>query len=376
MFYWSATLAALLMYANWLTPPSVDLSPAIGNGIPTVAGRLSPTVSAHTRAVLIGVSPDIADRVREALYGLSWDMGELVLVDLGNLRRPSVEFSIPLLRELHGSGIVPILLGADAAFVRAQYLAFGELNRQVGICSIDQWIGLSTNPAPPTDRPLDAAVHRRGAPAFHLCHIGAQRHLVDPELAALFELRHFDSFPLGLARAELTELEPAIRDCDVMQLHIGGLLHAEAPAQEGYHGSGFSLQEASQLCFYGGNSDRMASFGLYGLTDGDRNDAAQRLTVAAYAQLAWYFLHGMSLRCNDFPVASSGMTEYMVDTQLRERVTFWRSPRSGRWWVQVPIDAPAGSPRNRLVACSERDYQRTREAGRLPDRILSAFVRY
>lgn len=364
------------MYANWLTPPSVDFTTAFGKGSPTIGGQLDLRITARTQAVLIGVTPAVADRVRSALYSLSWDMGELVLADLGNLRRSGVEFSIPLLRELHGSGIVPILLGADEDFIRAQYLAFGELNRQVGICTVDQSVSLSSAAEVTPARPLDAAIHRKGTPAFHLCHIGAQRHLVDPALAALFERRHFDTFPLGLARAELTELEPAIRDCDVMQFHIGSILHAEAPAQEGWHASGFSLQEASQLCFYGGNSDRMASFGVYGCpSEGDSNTALH-LTAAAYAQLAWYFLYGMSLRCNDFPVESKGMTEYVVDTQLRDQVTFWRSPRSGRWWVQVPIDAPAGSPRNRLVSCSERDYQLTREAGKLPDRILSAFVRY
>lgn len=363
------------MYSSWLIPP-IRFSPS---GFPNhaIGSHLPGSLNADTRVALIGLDALTADRLREQFYALAWDFGDLRLVDLGNLRKSSVDFAIPLFRELHLSGIVPLLVGRDDQLMRAQYLSFGDLNREVSIFNVDQHLALSPeSPADDRGQALDQALHRDRPPQFHLTHAGSQRQLVDPRLEQLCLDRHYGHYPLGTARASLGELEPAIRDADLLILHIGALLRSEAPAQGGYHPSGFSLQEACQLCYYAGNSDRLSSCGMYGFDNTYADADGLRLTAAAYAQLAWYFLLGISRRCGDFPVANTGMTEYVVDTKLTERVTFWRSPRSNRWWVQVPVDQFRGEERNRLVSCSHLDYLETSKEGKLPDRILTAFARY
>jgi hypothetical protein len=307
-----------------------------------------------------------------------WDFPELEIVDLGNLRKPSVEFAIPLLRELHTSGIVPVVLGSDSDLYRAQYLAFAEHSRQVGVFSIDQYLGVSADAAEVAvmENVLDELVYRSQLPQFHLACAGSQRHLIDPRLPALFASRHYGYYPLGEARADMAELEPPIRDADVLLLEVGALVRADAPAQRGYHASGFSLQEACQLCFYGGNSDRLSSFGIHGFLESEVATENAKLTAAAYAQLCWYFIYGVSRRFGDFPASTEGMTEYVVDTKVTGKLTFWYSPRSTRWWVAVPLEGKGGELRNRLVACSHRDYSSSSKEGKLPDRILDAFARY
>ena len=362
------------MYTSWLTPTT--FSP--GTTPPTALGyHFTALPSPATRVALIGAHSASADRVRRHLYALYWDHGPLALTDLGNLRKRSTDFVIPLLRELHEAGIAPVLLGGvGQAVARAQYLAFGSLHRQIGLFSLDQHITLSAEVGPEAAL-LDAAVHRSDRPVYHLAHAGSQRQLIDPRLEQLFEQRHFEHYSLGEARAAPADLEPCIRDADIALIDVGAILHAEAPAQVGYHPSGFSLQEAGQFCYYAGNSDRLSSFGIYGWElDAAAPAAAQELTAAAYAQLVWYFLHGMSRRSGDFPASTTGMTEYIVDAKLPQRMTFWRSPRSNRWWVQVPAEGQTGEERNRLVACSYEDYVQTSQEGKLPDRIVRAFSRY
>ncbi|MCP9237332.1 hypothetical protein NMA52_15350 [Lewinella sp. JB7] len=361
------------MYSTWLSPTSVDRS---NFASATVAHRLGDKPSTATRVALIGLNAATADGVRRQLYAHYWDFGNLEIVDLGNLRKQTTDFAIPLLRELHSASIVPVLLGDDEHMQRAQYLAFGELNRQVGIFAIDRRVSLRPEGAEEPAGALDAAIHRTQSPVYHLAHAGSQRHLLHPALEYVFASRHFESYPLGQARADLADLEPGIRDADLLALHIGAISWSEAPAQGGYHPSGFTLQEAGQLCYYAGNSDRLSSFGLYGFDAAHPGEDAQRLTAAAYAQLVWYFLHGLSRRAGDFPITLTGMAEYVVETSLAGRLTFWRSPRTGRWWVQVPVDAYRGEARNRLIACSYQDYLVTSKEGKLPDRILQAFSRY
>ncbi len=259
----------------------------------------------------------------------------------------------------------------------AQYLAFAEVNREVGICAIDSKIRVNREKSV-TDKQeiLDRAVHRTGSPAFHLAHIGDQRHLCDPRLDELFYTRHFERYPLGKSRNDLTELEPAIRDVDLAMININAILSSEAPAKTDLSPSGFSLQEAGQLAYYAGNSDRLSSFGLYGFEAGHQDERRADLTAAAYAQLIWYFLHGVSRRHADFPKSTAGLVEYVVDSKVSDRFVFWRSPRSDRWWIQVPVDRHRGEKRNRLVACSHADYVATSSAGKLPDRLFQAFSRY
>ena len=212
---------------------------------------------------------------------------------------------------------------------------------------------------------------------LHLIHLGAQQQLTDPAVWDDCFSHHFDYVRLGAARARTPELEPLIRDADVAAFHLGALDHYSAPAAPPPPSpSGFTLQEACQLAYYAGNSDKLTSYGLFGwdTTQGDERD--QELTAATYAQLAWYFLHGLSRRAGDFPATTQGMTEYVVDVPNFDRLTFWRSPRSNRWWVQYPAGVFRGEQRHRLLPCSPADYQRASGQGELPERLLRGFRRF
>lgn len=362
------------MYEAWLHAVDFNtdsLRPGtFGQQVATAAGT-------DTQVAIVGMDPRIADAVRQYLYTHYYDHGNLKLCDLGNLRKQNVEFAIPVLRELYTSRILPIIIGGSAAMAQAQYLAFSDLNREVGLGVIDSAVHLSSDRnSPLPGQYLDRAVHRDGPPPFHLAHIGDQRHLSHPQLDAVFLQRHFERYPLGRSRAELADLEPAIRDVDLCVLNICSVLAAEAPAQERVTPSGFTLQEAGQLAYYAGNSDRLSSFGLYGFAAASETGHQHRVTAAAYAQLIWYFLHGMSRRHADFPSSTHGLVEYVVDSKAADRFTFWRSPRSNRWWIQVPLDYHPGEERNRLVSCSYADYLATSQEGRVPDRLFHAFSRY
>jgi formiminoglutamase len=60
---------------------------------------------------------------------------------------------------------------------------------------------------------------------------------------------------------------------------------------------------------------------------------------------------------------------------LNYQLTFWKSTKSGRWWMQVPMKTKRQHERHRLVPCSYQDYQSAcREE--LPERLMQAFGRF
>lgn len=358
------------MYTPWLkaaAKPAADLAThSLGAHLKSRARKIT--------VALIGVDAAIAEKTRAHLYATSWDFDKLQVRDLGDLRKTTPDFIIPLLRELHAARITPVLIGGRATDFTAQYLAFAELNRQVSILSVDRAIRL--NPVGDGGEVLDNAVHAKGRHRFHLTHLGSQQHLVDPAIRELFNAQAYEAISLGPARANLAALEPAIRDADLMGFDVTAINHHEAPARPGYYPSGFSLQEASQLAYYAGNSDKLSSFGIYGLDATTATEKETEMTAAAYAQLVWYFLHGFSRRQGDFPVSSKGLTEYVVDIHGFNHLTFWRSPRSNRWWVQVPEGDQSGEARHRLVPCTYEDYLEASGQQTLPDRLVMAFRRY
>ena len=359
------------MYGNWLKP-----APKPDDSFPDYClGRRLQRDPRTCSIGIIGFDGAIADRTRQYLYAAAWDFDQLSVADLGNLRKVTTEFAIPLLRELHTSNITPILLGGSQGLFASQYLALNEVNRQVSVLNIDSQVELTAD----DDRgmSLDRLVHRKQGKEFHLTHIGSQQHLVDPALWRVFDARNYEYIRLGIAREAVSEMEPQVRDADVLGYNIRALNHHDAPARNTIQPSGFDLQEACQLTYYAGNSDKLSSFGLYGLDLKDPNELNVELTAATYAQLIWYFLQGYSRRMGDFPVSTDEMQEYVVDMDGATRLTFYRSPKTERWWCAVPQNSeePA-EERHSLVACSYQDYLTASQEQLLPDRLLCAFRRF
>ena len=359
------------MYGNWLTSAPVP-DPELPNFC------LGHHLQEHARRSpvgLIGLNSKVANMVRSHLYRSAWDFDQLPLVDLGNLRKKTTEFAIPLLRELHASGITPILIGGSHKYFTSQYLAFNELNRQVSLLNIDSRVELSIQEQE-GGRILDAAVHRKGRKAFHLTHVGSQQHLVDPAIWPFLDANSYEVIRLGIAQADVADLEPQIRDADIVGINVRALHHYDAPARKRIQPSGFVLQEACQLAYYAGNSDKLNSFGVYGLDVQHASPQEQELTAASYAQMIWYFLQGFSRRAGDFPVASGEMIEYVVEMDDTTKLTFLRSQITNRWWCEIPVAYFQGSARHRLIACSYQDYLTTSSEQILPDRLVAAFRRY
>jgi formiminoglutamase len=364
------------MLNNWLSPVSPQLlkkanalsGDRLGKNI-LLFDQSLPDLK-KTRIAIVGIDETEADKVRASFYKLSFPFRKDEIADLGNIRKNDNAFLIPVIEEVLSGGIIPVLIGKNAEAVTAQYFAYQSRGEFVNLAFVDEMIDYDFNSGGAT---LNKISDKKSAHFFNLSFIGFQTHFVSPKILRFIEDKNYDCVRLGMAKSALDQLEPVIRDADLLSFNLSSLKQSEAPGVRNASPNGFFAEEACQISRYAGMSEKLSSIGFYGF-DGklDRN----RQTAQVVAQLIWYFIDGFYSRKNDFPVSSKSLTEYVVESKLNDlQVRFWKSTASGRWWMQVPVKTDKKLKRHRMIPCSYNDYQLACQED-IPDRLLNAVKRF
>ncbi|TNE61960.1 MAG: hypothetical protein EP344_05565 [Bacteroidetes bacterium] len=368
------------MLQNWLKP----LSTAMRNSMETlpetsvgknilVHGKNLPDLKG-VQIALVGAGEKEANAVRTAFYRTMHLFPKGSIADLGNLRRSEPGLLIPVMNELLRGKILPVLLARQDTLAHAQFRAYQEFKSLVNLAVIDEIMRLGNPKKDPPEQSVYTPLFQPRHPLlFHFGLVGYQTHQTVPAWIDFLQKNHFDVLRLGKSRAAIEETEPVLRDADLLTFHLGALKQAEAPGVTDPTPSGYFVEEACQLCRYAGMSDKLSSFGIYGYQLEHDHD---QQTAQAVSQMVWYFLEGFFNRKNDYPASKNDLVEYIVDfRKLNYQLTFWKSSRSGRWWMQTPVNTKKQHQRHYLIPCSFLDYQAAcREE--LPDRLMQALSRF
>ena len=361
------------MFANWLNPthPKKFLKN------PLQPYQLGANIAIHektipdltfTKVALLGLENKTSDPIRAALYQLAWNDHGLAIADLGNFIKPDPEFMIQAIDELLRVGIIPILLSPTAEAEMILIKSLRKFQPKVNMTvltsklSLADWFDLETDPENP-----QSSIN-------HLALIGLQSHFLPPDELASYGATQSEALHLGAAQSELSETEPIIRLADLVSLRVDSGRGSELVGQEKPTPNGFFIHELCKMGRYAGMSDQLKAFSLSGyLPSNDHHE----LTAQGFAQIVWYVLNGIQSRKQDFPVSIDGLTEFIMDhPNLNFNLTFWNSPRSSRWWIQIPQKSKSKSKKgNLLLPCSSRDYQMAGN-GELSSRILFLLEKY
>jgi hypothetical protein len=203
---------------------------------------------------------------------------------------------------------------------------------------------------------------------FNYTNIGYQTYFVDQDAIQLMKNLFFDVYRLGEIRSDIEEVEPLVRNADLISFDIGAIRQNDAPGNANPSPNGFNGEEACRIARYAGLSDKLSSFGIYEINPAmDLNGQTTHLA----AQIIWYFIEGFYQRKGDFPhKQKQDYLKYMVAIAEKEHdIVFFKSKKSGRWWMQVPIDdAYQGKyDRHFMVPCSIKDYE-TANHKEIPDK--------
>ncbi|MFC1733962.1 formimidoylglutamase [candidate division KSB1 bacterium] len=318
------------------------------------------------------------DHIRKELYKLYQGPNITRIADLGNIKRghevEDTYYAVStVLSELIKNKIIPVILGGSQDITYANYLAYESMSQIINIVSIDTGFDLGE-----TEEDFDAQsylskiiLHQPNY-LFNYTNIGYQTFYVDQEGINLMSKLYFDTYRIGVVRANLEEVEPMIRNADMMTIDMSAIRHADAPGNNNATPNGFFGEEICQIIRYAGISDKLSSIGFYEMNPAfDSNNQTAKLI----AQMIWYFIDGYYNRKNDFPFKKKeDYLKYIVPLKSnKNEITFYKSKKSDRWWMEVPCptDLMSKFERHYLVACSYKDYQTATEDD-IPDRWWQA----
>jgi arginase family enzyme len=331
-------------------------------------------VGVDTNSLTNKGSVDAPDAIRRQLYSLR-GFSNLRIADLGNLKKGKglndTFFAIKdVVAELTEQGIVPVIIGGSQDLTFPMFNGLKEGGNPINLTVIDSRLDLG-------DGGTDFNSHSFLQPILEdeqldqfepLCH---QSYFVSEDSLNWLKKRQGDmGVRLGIARSRLPNIEPYLRDTDLLSVDMNAVRQSDAPASALATPNGLFADEAAQLMLYAGYADRMKAFGLFELNPQyDRNEQS----AATAAQMIWHFLEGVSMRAGDFPArAIDGYAKYIVQQRGEKNVefVFYSNPSNDRWWLEVPV----ANEQKRIISCTFEDYNFTK-AGGVPERWIRFYLR-
>jgi formiminoglutamase len=314
------------------------------------------------RIALIGCNDGLLDAVRPILYAFAGNFGKTNIADLGNLKNLDADHNPQLMQDLVDAGITPIVVSATASQLHSHLISSIKNKKKIHCSLIDETV--PTKAQGPIDQRLlfPIATNKIQWPdQFKI--LGIQKHQVAAKQIQEAEKNNLRLFRLGGLKTDLTMAEPLLRDTNVLGFNGRVLKSSETQDKENHSPSGLSIDQACQLMRYAGINEQMQFVNIYGFDD---RFAPNPTTAHAVAQLIWYFLDGFFDQKGDYPVDKRKLKSYVVDLKYDNlNISFWKSKKSGRWWVEVPRT----KGKSVLMPCSQKEYESC-AAGILSDNLV------
>ncbi|MEM6524225.1 MAG: formimidoylglutamase [Bacteroidota bacterium] len=320
--------------------------------------------------------PDI---IRQKLYNLKKGFGAYKVVDLGNLR-PGID-----LEETHGrlkevcrllleKNVLPLIIGGSHDLDLGQYKAYEDMDKLISLLNVDAFLDMEDKAKSPSGSHINQILIHEPNYLFNYSHLAYQSYLIDQSAIDILEKLYFEAYRIGHLRSNITEMEPIIRNADMLSFDITAIKSSDAPGNENAQPFGLSGEEACQICWYAGLNEKLSSVGFYEYNPDFDDD--NKKTASVTATMIWYFIEGYYHRKNEQNFKTNDYTKFVVSMPSDpETMSFYKSKLSEKWWMEVPF--PQGRERyarNCIIPCSYSDYQLATK-GELPERYISTHAK-
>lgn len=303
------------------------------------------------------------DNIRPFLYKLFKGNYEINIADLGNIKGghtvEDTDFALKsVINELLKKRIVPIIIGGSQDLTYANYLAYEDVEATINLVAIDPTFDIGdVEDSLNSQSWLGKVLLHQPNHLFNYSNIGYQTYFVNPDHVNLINKMFFDSHRLGQVRTNLEEVEPIVRNADVVSIDISAVRQSDAIGCAHASPNGFYGEELCQIARYAGMSDKLSSIGIYEYNPLlDKN----KQTAHLVAQMIWCFIDGYYNRKKDFPFKKT--TDYLkyrvFMKDLKSEVIFYKSKKTDRWWMEVPYPVKKNKyKRHLIVPCSYSSYE-------------------
>ena len=317
------------------------------------------------------------DKVRKYLYQLFPGNWHTKIADLGNIEKGNsvtdTYFAVSnIVESLLKKNIIPIIIGGTQDITYANYRAYDNLEQTVNLVSVDSRFDIGSMEEELTSKSyLSRIVMEQPNNLFNFSNIGYQTYFNSQEEIDLLQSLYFDAYRLGEAK-KIELCEPIMRDADVVSIDIGCVRQSDAPANNNASPNGFYGEELCAIARYAGISDKVSSFGIYEYNSKKDN---QNQTAHLIAQAIWYFIEGVNYRAKDYPFCTKeNYQKFTVLFENDDPIDFYKSDKSGRWWMEIPVLSNNKYKRHALIPCAYQDYKEALEQ-KIPNRWYKAMRR-
>ncbi len=317
---------------------------------------------------------DGANALRNKLYRLMKGSGAYNVVDLGNISEAiDIEQTYGRVQEVCRAclenNVLPILIGGSHEMGFAQYQAYEEMEKLISLINIDAFLDMEDNSAPASKQHIQKLLMHQPNYLFNYSHLAYQSYLVNPQAISTLEKLHFEAHRIGALRHDIKEMEPVIRQADMLSFDLSAIRSSDFPAGSQAQPFGLTGEEACQLCWYSGINEKLSAAGFYEF-DPLMDDGSGK-SAAVLATMIWYFIEGFYHRKDSKDFRSNDYVKYVVSMPSEpETLVFYKSVVSEKWWMEVPNPSKSTMyHRNAIVPCSYSDYENANK-GELPERWI------
>jgi len=319
------------------------------------------------------------NQIRKYLYNLFPHHNRAKIADLGNLilgSQPEDTYSVlaDVIAELLRMRIIPIILGGSQDITLANYKGYENIGQIINAFTIDSSIDLGDDPEEFNSKSyLTAMLCCEPNYLFNYTHVAYQQYFIEKDTLELMNKLYFECFRVGIIQDNLDNVEPLVRNADMVSVDISAVRQSDAPGNGNPSPHGLYGEQLCKLVRYAGMSDKCSSIGFYELNPLFDNHGQ---TAHMVAHAIWYFIDGYLWRKQDFPYKEKeNYKKFYVSIQNNSHtIVFYKSKKSERWWMEVPCskDKMIKYERHYLIPCSYDDYK-TAINDEVPDRWLLAY---
>ena len=312
-------------------------------------------------------------KVRQQLYNYHLAKGNtLKMADLGIIKKGASTSDTyaaleDITAEIQKKGKLLLILGGTQDLTYANYLGYKKLEQTINVACIDQKIDLEISSEAPisSNNFINHLLTFQPSFLFNFSILGCQQYYISQEQLNLFDELYFDYLRLGELNNNIKLAEPYLRNSDIISLDMSSIRRAEFSGSTDNGPNGFFANEICQIAKYAGISDKLSSFGAYNFSKKLENHE-----VELTAQIFYFIIDGYCHRKKDYPIGTKkNHVKYAVfHEELNHNLVFHKSPKSQRWWLEVPYPPLKDFKfeRHNLVPCDYEDYL-TAQKGLIPD---------
>jgi arginase family enzyme len=303
------------------------------------------------------------DEIRKEFYKLFHWKNDVAILDLGNLIiGKDVEDTYTVLSDILAylleQKVLPVILGGSNDLAFANYQAYAKLEKVVNIASVDSKFDLGNEKdAISSEGYLNKMVLQQPNYLLNYSNVGYQTYLNSQTDIELMKQLFFETYRVGGLRKDMDEIEPIVRNAEMLSLDISAVRQGDAPGNANASANGFYGEEICQVALFAGLSDKLSSFGIYEYNPLlDYNTQTSQLI----AHILWYFVEGFSHRQNDilFKDQEQYLRHAVPVTNALSELVFYQSKKTGRWWIEVPFfHIKTQQDKKYFLPCSKNDFE-------------------